>query len=99
MGAHLALNLIAPVDLTRYAIAHFRDHAVVRSSTWPVDRLTAVTTPSTWPTAPQGAIAELPLGEVTPPEDVAKTMAFLASGRARHATGATVDITGADYVR
>ena len=26
MGAHLALNLIAPVDLTRYAIAHFRDH-------------------------------------------------------------------------
>ena len=28
MGAarNLALNLIAPVDLTRYAIAHFRDH-------------------------------------------------------------------------
>jgi NAD(P)-dependent dehydrogenase (short-subunit alcohol dehydrogenase family) len=47
----------------------------------------------------EGAIAELPLGEVTPPEDVAKTMAFLASGRARHATGATIDITGADYVR
>jgi 3-oxoacyl-[acyl-carrier protein] reductase len=29
----------------------------------------------------------------------ARNLAFLASGRARHATGATVDITGADYVR
>ncbi|MBC2640842.1 MULTISPECIES: SDR family NAD(P)-dependent oxidoreductase [unclassified Rhodococcus (in: high G+C Gram-positive bacteria)] len=45
------------------------------------------------------AAAALPLGEVTPPDDVAETIAFLASGRARHATGTTVDITGADYVR
>ena len=52
---NLALNFIAPADLTRYAIAHFRDHAVVRSSTWPVVRLTAATTPSTWPTAPPRA--------------------------------------------
>ena len=41
----------------------------------------------------------LPLGEVTPPEDVAEVIAFLASGRSRHSTGATIDITGADYVR
>ena len=47
----------------------------------------------------EGANAALPLGEVTPPEDVAETIAFLASGRAGHATGATIDITGADYVR
>ena len=40
-----------------------------------------------------------PLGEPTPPQDVAEVIAFLASGRSRHATGATVDITGADYVR
>jgi 3-oxoacyl-[acyl-carrier protein] reductase len=45
------------------------------------------------------AVAALPLGEITPPEDVAETIAFLASGRARHATGSTIDITGADYVR
>jgi NAD(P)-dependent dehydrogenase (short-subunit alcohol dehydrogenase family) len=43
--------------------------------------------------------AALPLGEVTPPTDVAEVVAFLASGRARHATGSTIDITGADYVR
>ncbi|KKI16265.1 MULTISPECIES: SDR family NAD(P)-dependent oxidoreductase [unclassified Leucobacter] len=52
----------------------------------------------------EGAIDEavldsLPLGEVTPARDVAEVIAFLASGRARHTTGATIDITGADYVR
>ncbi|MFV0434416.1 MAG: SDR family oxidoreductase, partial [Leucobacter sp.] len=44
-------------------------------------------------------LAGLPLGEVTPASDVAEVIAFLATGRARHATGSTVDITGADYVR
>ncbi|MBK4771241.1 MAG: SDR family oxidoreductase [Pantoea sp. Morm] len=43
--------------------------------------------------------AELPLREVTPPSDVAAMIAFLASGKCRHATGSTIDITGADYVR
>lgn len=43
--------------------------------------------------------AALPLGEVTPASDVAETVVFLAGGRARHATGTTIDITGADYVR
>lgn len=44
-------------------------------------------------------IATLPLREITPPEDVAAMVAFLCSGQCRHATGATIDITGADYVR
>nr|WP_232531350.1 SDR family oxidoreductase [Microlunatus antarcticus] len=43
--------------------------------------------------------ASMPLGEVTPPEDVAEVIAFLASGRSRHTSGATIDVTGADYVR
>lgn len=43
--------------------------------------------------------AELPMREITPPTDVAETVIFLASGRARHANGCTIDITGADYVR
>lgn len=43
--------------------------------------------------------ANLPLKEVTPPSDVAAMVTFLASGRCRHATGATIDINGADYVR
>jgi NAD(P)-dependent dehydrogenase (short-subunit alcohol dehydrogenase family) len=43
--------------------------------------------------------ADLPMGEITTPSDIAETVAFLASGRARHANGCTIDITGADYVR
>lgn len=46
-----------------------------------------------------GLAATLPLGEITPASDVAEMIVFLASGRSRHATGATIDITGADYVR
>ena len=45
------------------------------------------------------AVAGLPMREVTPARDVAEVIAFLASGRSPHTTGATVDITGADYVR
>ena len=42
---------------------------------------------------------DLPLGDAAPPEDVAHTVVFLASGLARHLTGATLDINGASYVR
>jgi len=39
------------------------------------------------------------LGEVAGPQDLANVIAFLASGLARHATGTTVDVNGASYVR
>jgi NAD(P)-dependent dehydrogenase (short-subunit alcohol dehydrogenase family) len=39
------------------------------------------------------------LGEVAHPQDVANVIAFLASGLARHATGTTIDVNGASYVR
>ncbi|CAN5767501.1 SDR family oxidoreductase [soil metagenome] len=45
------------------------------------------------------AAADTGLGEVAQPQDVANTIAFLASGLARHATGATIDLNGASYVR
>jgi 3-oxoacyl-[acyl-carrier protein] reductase len=41
---------------------------------------------------------EIPLGSLVPPEEVANVVAFLASGAARHATGATIDLNGASYV-
>ncbi len=43
--------------------------------------------------------ATLPMGEWVPPEDIAETAVFLASGRARHLTGATIDLNGAAYIR
>ncbi|WP_104990022.1 SDR family NAD(P)-dependent oxidoreductase [Deinococcus sp. NW-56] len=42
---------------------------------------------------------DIPMGDVVPPEEVAHTVAFLASGLARHMTGATLDLNGASYVR
>lgn len=42
---------------------------------------------------------DIPLGAPAPPQDVANTIAFLASGLAPHMTGATLDINGASYVR
>ncbi|GHF45196.1 NAD(P)-dependent dehydrogenase (short-subunit alcohol dehydrogenase family) [Deinococcus metalli] len=42
---------------------------------------------------------DIPMGDVVPPEEVANTVAFLASGLARHMTGATLDLNGASYTR
>ncbi|AZI44316.1 SDR family oxidoreductase [Deinococcus psychrotolerans] len=42
---------------------------------------------------------ELPMGQAAPPEDVANTVVFLASGMVPHMTGTTLDINGTSYVR
>jgi 3-oxoacyl-[acyl-carrier protein] reductase len=47
----------------------------------------------------QAAADTIPLGEVAEPQDIANTIAFLDTGLARHATGATCDQHGASYVR
>lgn len=41
----------------------------------------------------------LAMKEWVPPDEVAATAVFLASGRSRHLSGATLDINGASYVR
>jgi NAD(P)-dependent dehydrogenase (short-subunit alcohol dehydrogenase family) len=43
--------------------------------------------------------AALAMGEMVPPEEVAELIAFLATGRCRHLTGATIDLNGASNVR
>lgn len=42
---------------------------------------------------------ELAMKEMVPPEDIANICAFLATGASRHATGTTIDVTGANYIR
>jgi 3-oxoacyl-[acyl-carrier protein] reductase len=44
-------------------------------------------------------VQDIPMGAMAPPQDVANVVAFLASGLAPHATGTTIDINGASYVR
>jgi NAD(P)-dependent dehydrogenase (short-subunit alcohol dehydrogenase family) len=43
--------------------------------------------------------AQLAMGEWIPPEEIAELVAFLATGKARHLTGATLDVNGASYIR
>ena len=43
--------------------------------------------------------AGLATGEWVPPDDIAELVAFLATGKARHLTGATLDVNGASYLR
>ena len=50
-------------------------------------------------TGDRGPLAENALGTLIPPEEVARIVAFLASGAARHATGTVIDINGASFPR
>lgn len=45
------------------------------------------------------AVADIPLGRVATPEEVAAMTVFLLAGACASATGATFDINGASYVR
>lgn len=137
---NVALNLLAPAELCREAVNHFRGHGggiIVNVTSrsahrgddaehlaygaakggllaltkgiargYARDGICAYAVAPGWVATDLAAgedaaalAAALPLGEVTPPEEVAEVIAFLATGRARHTTGATIDITGADYVR
>lgn len=44
-------------------------------------------------------VAEIPSGRIGMPDDVAGIIAFLASPLAQYATGTTIDVNGASYVR
>lgn len=43
--------------------------------------------------------AGLTMGEWVPPSDLGELVAFLATGKCRHLTGATLDVNGASYLR
>jgi NAD(P)-dependent dehydrogenase (short-subunit alcohol dehydrogenase family) len=43
-------------------------------------------------------LREIPVGAFGTPEDVANVVVFCASGKARYATGATIDVVGASFL-
>lgn len=139
----MAVNVQAPADICRAAVAHFRDaggggsvvniasraghrgdggdHGAYAASKGAVLAMT-----KTWARALSGegiyfyaiapgwvetrmapedikkraeAVAEIPLGRVAHPEEVADMVGFLLSGACPSAVGSTFDINGASYVR
>lgn len=141
-AANLAVNLQAPADLCRAAIAHYRakgggivvniasraghrgdaiDGAGYAASKGAILAMTKTFARALAPEnilfyavapgwvetrmAPKDiaarakAVADIPLGRVASPEEVAAMTVFLLSGATPSATGATFDINGASYVR
>jgi NAD(P)-dependent dehydrogenase (short-subunit alcohol dehydrogenase family) len=47
----------------------------------------------------EAVTATLAMGEWVPPDEIGELTAFLASGAARHLSGATLDVNGASYIR
>jgi NAD(P)-dependent dehydrogenase (short-subunit alcohol dehydrogenase family) len=47
----------------------------------------------------ESIVAQIPVGRVAQPEDVAKAVRFLASSDADYLTGITLDVNGASYIR
>ena len=139
----MAVNVQAPADICRAAVAHFRDaggggsvvniasraghrgdggdHGAYAASKGAVLAMT-----KTWARALSGegihfyaiapgwvetrmapediakraeAVADIPLGRVAQPEEVADMVGFLLSGACPSAVGSTFDINGASYVR
>ena len=52
-----------------------------------------------WTGGEEAVTATLAMGEWVPPSELAELVVYLAGGRARHLTGATLDVNGATYVR
>ncbi len=47
----------------------------------------------------EAVTATLAMGEWVPPDEIGELTAFLASGVAKHLSGATLDVNGASYIR
>ena len=94
---HYAASKGAVVSLTRSIARGYGDQGIIAHTVNPGWVATDMATD--FFEANPDALASFPLGEAVPPAEVANTIAFLASGMARHLTGSTLEINGATHVR
>ena len=96
---HYAASKAGVVAMTRTIARHFGRQGITAFAIAPGFVRTSLNKDFFDKFGVDAAAKDIPLGEIAEPEDIANTVAFLASGLARHATGTTIDITGASYVR
>ena len=96
---HYSASKGALGSLTRTIARSFAKEGVLAYAVSPGWCATEMAIQGASPEVLEAAKLNIPLGELTPPEDVAEIITFLSSGRARHATGNTVDVTGGSYMR
>ena len=94
---HYAASKGAVVALTRSIARGYGDRGIVAHTVNPGWVSTEMA--EGFFAANPDALNDFPLGEAVPPAEVANTIAFLASGLARHITGSTIEINGATHVR
>jgi len=96
---HYAASKAGVVAMTRTIARHFGRQGITAFAVAPGFVRTSLNQGFFDKFGVDAAAKDIPLGEIAEPEDIANTVAFLASGLARHATGTTIDINGASYVR
>jgi len=96
---HYAASKGGVVAMTRTIARHFGRHGITAFAIAPGFVRTNLNKDFFDKFGVAAAAESIPLGQVAEPEDIANTVAFLASGLAKHATGTTIDINGASYVR
>lgn len=96
---HYAAAKAGIVAMTKTVARHYGRQGVTAFALAPGYVDTAFNRVTDDPDIVAKAAEQTGLGEVAMPQDVANVIAFLASGLAKHMTGATLDINGASYVR
>ena len=96
---HYAASKGAIVSLTKSIARGYARDGVIAYAVAPGWVLTDMARPAIVSRGMEALTRDIPIGALAPPDEVANIVAFLASGLARHATGTTVDINGASYVR
>jgi NAD(P)-dependent dehydrogenase (short-subunit alcohol dehydrogenase family) len=96
---HYAASKGAIVALTKSIARGYAREGVIAYGVAPGWVRTEMARPAVLKYGEAALARDIPMGSLAPPEDVANVVAFLASGLAPHATGTTIDINGASYVR
>ncbi|MFE5027898.1 SDR family NAD(P)-dependent oxidoreductase [Streptomyces sp. NPDC056656] len=96
---HYAAAKAGVVAMTRTIARHYGRAGVTAFAVAPGYVDTALNKVFAETVGVQVAAEQTSLGEVAQPQDIANVVVFLASGLAKHATGTTIDVNGASYVR
>lgn len=87
------------ISLTRTIARSFARDGIVAYAIAPGFTATEVNDAFFLTNSKADVVRDIPMGDIAPPEEIGAIVAFLASGRARHATGSTIDVNGASYIR
>lgn len=96
---HYAASKGGVIALTRSIARGFAAENILAFAVAPGFVETEMVADFIWERGKASLTQDNPMGEMAPPEDVANVVTFLAAGLAPHATGTTIDINGASYVR